>query len=131
MDIRGALKRGIGPGAVIFSFAALVNGIFYTFLTFREDVQYTFLYNFTGIGNIYFLGPLWLVSSILVILGLTLPRRGLLKIGAMGNFIAYSYAAWLYLINDLLFPMFNALTFLLIYAYFFLAAQMAEKLPRD
>lgn len=119
------LNTRVSPLAYLAAYSSLAIGFFWTFFQNLPDIQNTLIYK-EGlvIGNGTW-GILLFAGSCLLVAGLKLKKKSLVRYGAMTNFVMWLFAGALYATNEYWYAFAAfALVHLLTQGYFFLAASL-------
>jgi hypothetical protein len=125
------LSYRVTPLAYLVALQGLVYGVSFTFFSSSPGVTNTILFKNGAVVGVELWGIIALVSSLVLITGL-LNKSGLAtSLGALGMFLAWVFAAIVYLTGGyyyLLFPL--AVVNILAHAYLYIAASMDKLFDR-
>lgn len=94
------LNTRVSPLAYLAAYASLAIGFFFTFFSRLSDVQNTLLFKVGILGATEMWAMLLLVSSVVLVLGLRFRLVEITRIGAMGNFVLWGFACFMYSNNQ-------------------------------
>ena len=119
------LNTRVSPLAYLAAYSSLAIGFFWTFFRSLPDIQNTLIYK-EGlvIGNGTW-GIALFLGSLLLVAGLKLKKKSLVRYGAMINFVMWCFAGALYATNEYWYAFIAfALAHILTQGYFFLASSL-------
>lgn len=124
--IDSTLNTRITPLAYLIAIHSFILGASFVFFGWESSVQASLLYQNGALFGAPIWGLLTMISTGVLIVGMFLKDASLTKLGAMGAFASWIFAAITYAQGELWLQMILALVLMLCFGYHFLASSLGR-----